>query len=106
MKKIVNNQEKFVSEEGFISFFFFSNIIHTYLQLFVWKGKHEKCCLTNKKQGIINGPFLPKKKKTQQLSVSYTCTTVIKIISQGAEVCLQTSQNSTVALTHAAAGTL
>lgn len=45
-------------------------------------------------------------KKTQQLSVSYTCTTVIKIISQGAEVCLQTSQNSTVALTHAAAGTL
>lgn len=46
------------------------------------------------------------KKKTQQLSVSYMCTTVIKIISQGAEVCLQTSQNSTVALTHAAAGTL
>lgn len=50
--------------------------------------------------------FYLKKKKTQQLSVSYTCTTVIKIISQGAEVCLQTSQNSTVALTHAAAGTL
>lgn len=103
MKKIVNNQEKFVSEEGFISFFFFSNIIHTYNFLF-GKESMKNVALQIKTRELSMAHFYLK--KTQQLSVSYTCTTVIKIISQGAEVCLQTSQNSTVALTHAAAGTL